>query len=439
MNNIIIKTFGPVDYFKATIGKKLTILIGQQATGKSTIVKLIYFCESTRDELVKFLFNEKLITENSTKQLLFEFSSNMTNRFNHFFGNTKHNEFFEIKFSFGETLGLTISKKANGNLEIKFNDQLKNVIHDFMVSYKKYYSSLESTNIDASNLFDITFDISRQEFFFKKITNEVNKVLGTNYSNLYIPAGRYWATMVADVELEIIPDALMQNFAKYIKVLRRSFIEKMETMIESKKVSIKNSSKYKKNAENAMLIIRQILKGDYIYSLDREKLYFKDDKFIDISQASSGQQEILWILLILFDIILNNKKMFLVIEEPEAHIFPETQKQIMELIALAINVTDSQILITTHSPYILTSTNLLIHAANVENKIKDEETVIKKDMRLDKEKVGAYMLTNNGCFAYREIIDVDTGLIEAREIDSVSDIINQVTDKLLDLEVKHGL
>jgi len=87
-------------------------------------------------------------------------------------------------------------------------------------------------------------------------------------------------------------------------------------------------------------------------------------------------------LLILFDIILNNRKIFLVIEEPEAHIFPETQKQIMELIALAINVTDSKILITTHSPYILTSTNLLIHSASVENKIKDEETVINKEMRL---------------------------------------------------------
>ncbi len=204
-------------------------------------------------------------------------------------------------------------------------------------------------------------------------------------------------------------------------------------------VSIKNNNKFKKNAENAMQIIRQILKGDYVYSLDGEKLYFKDNKFVYIAQASSGQQEILWILLILFDIILNNKKMFLVIEEPEAHIFPETQKQIMELIALAINVTDSQILMTTHSPYILTSTNLLIHSANVENKITNEDTVIKKDMRLDKEKVGAYMLTHNGSFAYREIIDEETGLIEAREIDSVSDIINQVTDKLLDLEVKHGL
>ena len=439
MNKIIIKKFGPVDYFELTLERKLNILIGQQATGKSTIAKLIYFCESTRDELVKFLFNEKLIIENDTKQLLFEFSKGMVRRFNQFFGSTKHYNNFEILFDFGETSSFTISKNTNGNLKIIFNNYLRNLIHNLMLSYKKYYSSMESANIEASNLFDISFDVSRQEFFFKKITDEVNNILGTDYSNIYIPAGRYWATMVSDVDMEIIPDALMQNFAKYIKALRRNFITKMEDIIDSKEVSIKNSSKYKNNAENAMFIIRRILKGDYIFSLDGEKLYYNTDKFVYITQASSGQQEILWILLILFDIILNNKKIFLVIEEPEAHIFPETQKQIMELIALAINVTDSQILITTHSPYILTSTNLLIHSANVENKIKDEETVIKKDMRLHRDKVGAYMLTQNGKFTYKKIIDEETGLIEAREIDSVSDTINQETDKLLDLEVKHGL
>lgn len=438
MNKIIIKNFGPVDNFEAILEKKLSILIGQQATGKSTIVKLIYFCESTRDELVKFLFNEKLIVENQTKTLLFEFSKNLGIRFNQFFGSNKYSDNFKIQFFFGETLSFNIFPNANGRVQIQFDDRLKNVIHDIMLSSKKYYLSVEPSNIENDS-FDIFFGVSRHEFFFKKITSEVNKILGTDYSNVYIPAGRYWATMVSDVDMEIIPDALMQNFAKYIKALRRNFISKMESIIDSKEVPIKNSVKYKENADNAMNIIRQILKGDYIYSLDGEKLYYNDDKYVYIAQASSGQQEILWILLILFDIILNNKKMFLVIEEPEAHIFPETQRQVMELIALAINITGSQILITTHSPYILTSTNLLVHSANVENKIRNEETVIKKDMRLDREKVGAYMLTKNGWFAHKNIVDEETGLIEAREIDSVSDIINQETDKLLDLEVKHGL
>lgn len=437
MNKIIINNFGPVGYFEAFIDKKLTILIGQQATGKSTIVKLVYFCESIRDELVKFLFNEKIIVENIPRTLLFEFSRNLAIRFNQFLGSTKHYDNFEIKFFFGNTLSVKIVHSANNNVKITFDERLKNVIYDVILSCKDYYSNKYVIQIPVSS--DFYVDVSRHDFFFKSILNEVNKRLGTDYSNVYIPAGRYWAAMVSDIDIESVPDALMQNFAKYIKALRRNFAAKMESIIDSKEVSIKNREKFKKNAQNAMNIIRQILKGDYIYSLDGEKLYYNDNNYVNITQASSGQQEILWILLILFDIILNNKKMFLVIEEPEAHIFPETQKQVMELIALAINITDSQILITTHSPYILTAVNLLIHSANIENKIRDEETIIDKDKRLDRNKVGAYMLTKNGQFTHNSIIDEETGLIEAREIDSVSDIINQETDKLLDLEVKHGL
>jgi predicted ATP-binding protein involved in virulence len=127
------------------------------------------------------------------------------------------------------------------------------------------------------------------------------------------------------------------------------------------------------------------------------------------------------------------------VEEPEAHLFPEAQKNIMELISLMINATGSQVIITTHSPYILASANLLIHSGSVENKISGEEVIIEKNMRLNKDEVSAYILTKDGSFAYRSIIDEGTRLIEAREIDSVSNIINQQTEKLIDLEVKHGL
>lgn len=131
--------------------------------------------------------------------------------------------------------------------------------------------------------------------------------------------------------------------------------------------------------------------------------------------------------------------MFLVVEEPEAHLYPEAQKNMMELITLMLNATGGQVMITTHSPYILTSVNLLVHSGSVENKITGEEVVVDKDLRLSQGEVGAYMLNKDGKFSYRNIIDDVTGMIEAREIDSVSNIINQKTEKLIDLEVKHGL
>ncbi len=46
MARISIDNFGPIDgHFEMDLDKKLTILIGEQATGKSTIAKLVVFCE----------------------------------------------------------------------------------------------------------------------------------------------------------------------------------------------------------------------------------------------------------------------------------------------------------------------------------------------------------------------------------------------------------
>jgi hypothetical protein len=51
--------------------------------------------------------------------------------------------------------------------------------------------------------------------------------------------------------------------------------------------------------------------------------------------------------------MLYNEMIFRVIEEPEAHLHPTTQKHLMHIIALMRNHIDSQIVMTTHSPYLL--------------------------------------------------------------------------------------
>ena len=50
-------------------------------------------------------------------------------------------------------------------------------------------------------------------------------------------------------------------------------------------------------------------------------------KWVKLKFASSGQQEILWRLLVIFIRILENKSSFIVVEEPEAHLFPSAQKK----------------------------------------------------------------------------------------------------------------
>ncbi|MFM7370804.1 MAG: AAA family ATPase, partial [Sphaerospermopsis kisseleviana] len=89
---------------------------------------------------------------------------------------------------------------------------------------------------------------------------------------------------------------------------------------------------------------------------------FGNGKSTLINFASSGQQEVVWILLLILVLILNQRNVFLVIEEPEAHLFPVAQKQMIDLIALLANQAANQIILTTHSPYILSSFNNLLYA-----------------------------------------------------------------------------
>ncbi len=115
------------------------------------------------------------------------------------------------------------------------------------------------------------------------------------------------------------------------------------------------------------------------------------------------------------------------------------QKLVMEFIARVINATGSHVIITTHSPYILTATNLLIHSASVENKIKDEKIVVDPMARIDSKDVNAFLLSRNGKFSYKSIIDEESGFIAAEEIDTVSELIDKEMSDLVNLEVTHGL
>ena len=62
-----------------------------------------------------------------------------------------------------------------------------------------------------------------------------------------------------------------------------------------------------------------------------ERLQVSEDRYVKINFASSGQKEAVWILNVVFYYLLNNKKTFFIIEEPESHLFPDAQKLMSHL------------------------------------------------------------------------------------------------------------
>ncbi len=447
MQRIVIENFGSVDSFDVVFNEKMTILIGSQATGKSTISKLIFYCRSIKDDLYKYLLNKEKFIDINENDCFINFLKELRSKFVGYFGTTKHMRNFKIKYYCNSIDNSEYSKNIiitlkNGYANVKFSDDLVQGIHMILRTVISFYiSSNDTSSAATSNAFNIAVWQSQQAQFSSALQEQINNLFSDNTLPLYIPAGRgLLATMSEHFRLisDVTHDKLLKDFIERISLLKTQFSQRLDEIVEDKK-RLSSDKINSKNVKKAISIIRKILKGDYICDKEGEKIYFNKHEYVKLTFSSSGQQEALWILLLLFSIILENYKVFLIIEEPEAHLFPEAQKYIMELIVLTANATGSQIIITTHSPYILTSANLLIHSASVENRISGEEAIIDKDMRLKENELGAYMLSKNGSFTYESIIDKNTGLIEAREIDSVSGIINQQTEQLIDLEVKYGL
>jgi hypothetical protein len=117
------------------------------------------------------------------------------------------------------------------------------------------------------------------------------------------------------------------------------------------------------------------------------------------------------------------------LEEPEENLFPSTQYELVKWMAKQINTTQGNSLcIATHSPYILSSFNNLIQAAD--NKDSNVvETVVGKSAAIQFEDINVYAVDNGTA---KDIKDYDLRLIAQTDLDAASDTISSDFSKLLE-------
>ena len=163
-----------------------------------------------------------------------------------------------------------------------------------------------------------------------------------------------------------------------------------------------------------------------------------------MSNASSGQQEVIRILQDIFLTIAENRKVLRIVEEPEAHLFPLAQKRVIELLVqMAKNTDSNQLIITTHSPYVLTVFNNLLFAQRVIDTNpeieKEVAKIIGKEARLKSGDFSAYVLSqsdNKSEFSAKSIVDEATGMIGQNYLDTVSEILGYEFNSLYNLHSK---
>ena len=397
-----IVKFGPIENSIFDI-KDVNIFIGESATGKSIITKLIYISNT----FIRFIIS-KGTKDSNTLNTIQNLKESFRNSYFNIFKDTYKNFDFTYYYTDEKFVRFTHSNKSQ--YKVEFSDELKREIETAYTNFKKRFENLEQNNIESDSMLPSIYGLL--------LFQEIKKVF-TKDNYIYIPAGRSFFTMLSKNIFSIIEngveiDYIFTQFGGLFQNAKKEF-ENLNKKI-SKKDLLFIESKYK-----------ELLKGTYAFVDDEDRIYINKDEFLPLNQISSGQQELLPALLILLSVLNSKTSTTIIFEEPEAHLFPKDQQRLVELLIYILNHTQSgnRLIITTHSPYILSVLNNLIYAGKLKSKSIDE------NLYLHFENISAYSLSNNKA---KSILNKENNLIDANYIDDVSNDIANIFDKLLDEE-----
>ena len=397
---LTIEGFAGIEHMELDL-RKINILIGPQATGKSIVAKLLYFFRSlpTTHVLKWARVSQELPAPTVEEVSLEEFKR-------HFPQTTWGNREACVRYDRGEQ-SAQLSWSRNGTRHaagLSLSPGFKGSVESVLAAFEKGENEPPE----------------RKDLREKSATELL-------YGHVLVPAGRsFFAYLERGVfrmlSLDAEFDPFLVGFGAFYEHCRKAVATPSEHLAP---------------------LLSRILSAEYTREDRRDYLVFPDGRRVDLGHCSSGHQEALplvaalaWVAKVSLPGIVQS----LYIEEPEAHLFPITQRHVVELIATVFNERrrELQLVVTTHSPYILTAFNNLLEAGQVAGELGKEgnkkalaklHEVVPKSQHLSPKDVAAYYLDGKTA---RSIM-TEEGLIEAEEIDSVSDQIAVQFDKILDI------
>ena len=398
-----IVKFGPIEDSIFDI-KDVNIFIGESATGKSIITKLIYISNT----FVRFIISKEVNSNLTNSNIILNLKKSFEKSYSNIFQDTYKN--FDFTYYYTDEKFVRFTHSSKSQYKVKFSDELNNEIEKTYINFQKIFQDFEKNNLDSNPILP--------SFYGFLLFQELKKVF-TKENYIYIPAGRSFFTMLSKNIFSIIEngveiDYIFTQFGRLFQNTKKEF----ENL--NKKISKKDLPFIENKYE-------ELLKGTYAFVDDEDRIYIGKDEYLPLNQISSGQQELLPALLILLSVLNSKTSTTIIFEEPEAHLFPKDQQRLIELLIYILNHTQSgnRLIITTHSPYILSVLNNLIYAGKLNSKYIDE------NLYLHFENISAYSLSNNKA---KSILNKENNLIDANYIDDVSNDIANIFDKLLDEE-----
>lgn len=413
---LVIENFLAVK--KASIDvKKINVIIGPQANGKSLIAKLLHFHRILNSIFLSSIKNDWTKRE-TDRHIIKEFES----RFPRYAWDGSS---FFVGYSIGDIF-FEIDGKKTGNsktvVSVNYSPELVKAVNYRKKVYKKAREELSAETSDAG-----------------RDRKEINLYYEVVVSPLYLGDYSYFFTRALFIPAS---RSFFANLQKNIFTFLASnldidpYLKEFGSHYENSKRWYKDDYLRRKDPEfvqNLYDAVESIVSGEYEHA-DQQDWIVKNSRRINLANASSGQQEALPMLLALcYWPLRGSDSSMCFIEEPEAHLFPTSQANIISLLSNICIKQGTGFFITTHSPYIVTALNNLIVA---HDKIRDGLLTSAELVDINGpssavayEDVAAYSMCDG---VATSIGDDEYRIIGADMLDSISDHFDAVSNFILE-------
>jgi predicted ATPase len=394
---LIVKNFGPIK--DATVDfKRVTVFIGPTGGGKSTLAKLAAIWRQSEFVLSPPLTKATLFSDYAIKSFVHK-DSVIT------WKDDDGSSYIDSEFHAEDE-----NKKDNAVertiAHLKSSDEKMNAFLETVKSFANEIRKLEPSkqNVAWSELPKDVFDIIKKPFLQMVSLTKPIYILS---ERIFLASLEYsWAGMMRD---NIGLSKLLLDFANSFSLARKDVVELDIPFFNVKYMHIDGR--------------------DFIKVPEREEPLM-------LLETASGIQSVTPLLVLLEHLSRNTEQaQSFIIEEPELNLYPTAQQGLLNWLVEKCTKGENDLTITTHSPYILSSCNLLLEAYKVAKLRPDLEkeiaTIVPKACWLNPDEFAAYYVADG---TVKPITDDRTHLIGGNELDAVSGDISDSFRKLLRLK-----
>ncbi len=390
MKHLIIRNFGPISEVDIQL-KRVNVILGPQSSGKSTVLKVACFCDWMERQIELTQMPWQLCQRDVIMERLLRF---------HRIEGYMHEDTYILYEN--DSLWFSYSEKTR-KCEFGWNERKRWTYKRKKIAYIPAERNLLAA---IPNWYQVTLgqdnilDFLKEWEFARKYFTKGAKILDLPFSYRYDPVSRMDRMVLpnsSELPMMNVSSGLQSVVPLYIMI---SYLTSLFFRTDQSKVEE--------------------------YTL-RDNL----SKTIKTELPELSREEQMKIV----DAILVPYHSSLYIEEPESHIFPSTQKQLIySLISMLNGRPRHSCFIATHSPYIMTSLNNLILAADKISESKELASMVyerienRQSIRYDE--VAAFEM-NDGHI--RSIMDAEYRMISAEALDKASEEIGDDYNYLLNL------